>query len=81
VVAWNSRRELALAVLHDLREHRVSANAEEFTDFETDVLTRFVLARAWVGLADSTIRNDTGHLELIRGLSGQAAVGAATRRR
>jgi integrase/recombinase XerD len=35
-------------------------------DFETDLLAGFVLARASAGLADSTIRNDTNHLELIR---------------
>ena len=39
--------------------------------FETDVLAGFVLARASAGLADSTIRNDTGHLELIRGWFGR----------
>ena len=32
---------------------------------------RFVLARASAGLADSTIRNDTGHLELIRDWFGR----------
>ena len=30
------------------------------------MLAGFVLARASAGLADSTIRNDAGHLELIR---------------
>src|SRR5438034_556303 len=60
------RRGLALALVHDMRELRVPAGAEELEDFETDVLAGFVLARASAGLADSTIRNDTGHLELIR---------------
>ena len=41
-------------------------SAEEIESFETDVLAGFVLARASAGLADSTIRNDTGHLDLIR---------------
>ncbi|WP_206062110.1 tyrosine-type recombinase/integrase [Nonomuraea basaltis] len=57
---------MTLAVVRDLREHRAPASAEELADFETDVLAGFVLARASAGLADSTIRNDTNHLELIR---------------
>jgi integrase len=62
---------LALALVRDLREHRTVASAEELADFETDVLAGFVLARASAGLADSTIRNDTGHLELIRDWFGR----------
>jgi integrase/recombinase XerD len=57
---------LGLAVVRDLREHRVPTTEEELADFETDLLAGFVLARASAGLADSTIRNDTNHLELIR---------------
>ena len=56
---------MALALVRDLREHRTAASTEELADLETDVLAGFVLARASAGLADSTIRNDTGHLELI----------------
>jgi hypothetical protein len=62
---------VALALVRDLREHRVSAGEEELADFETDVLAGFGLARASAGLADSTIRNDTGHLELIRDWFGR----------
>jgi hypothetical protein len=62
---------LPLALVRDLREHRAPASAEELADFETDVLAGFVLARASAGLADSTIRNDTNHLELIRGWFGR----------
>jgi hypothetical protein len=62
---------LALAVVRDLREHRAPATAEELADFETDVLAGFVLARASAGLVDSTIRNDTNHLELIRDWFGR----------
>jgi integrase len=62
---------VALALVRDLREHRVPAGAEELADFETDVLAGFVLARASAGLADSTIRNDTGHLDLIRDWFGR----------
>jgi hypothetical protein len=51
---------LALALVRDLREHRVPASAEELADFETGVLAGFVLARVSAGLADSTIGNDTG---------------------
>jgi integrase/recombinase XerD len=62
---------LALAVVRDLREHRAPATAEELADFETDVLAGFVLARASAELTDSTIRNDTNHLELIRDWFGR----------
>lgn len=62
---------MALAVVRDLRERRVPASDEELADFETDVLAGFVLARASAGVADSTIRNDTNHLELIRDWFGQ----------
>src|SRR3974390_1968762 len=62
---------MALALVRDLRDHRESASAEDLADFETDVLAGFVLARASAGLADSTIRNDTGHLELIRDWFGR----------
>lgn len=62
---------MALAVVRDLREHRAPASEEELADLETDVLAGFVLARASAGLADSTIRNDTNHLELIRDWFGR----------
>ena len=48
------------------------ASEEDLADFETDVLAGFVLARASAGLADSTIRNDTGHLQLIRDWFGRS---------
>jgi hypothetical protein len=54
-----------------MRELRVPAGAEELADFETDVLAGFVLAPASAGLADTTIRNDAGHLELIRDWFGR----------
>ncbi len=57
--------------MRDLREHRAPASGEELADFETDVLAGFVLARASAGLADSTVRNDTNHLELIRDWFGR----------
>ena len=71
---------LALAAVRDLREHRVPTNGEELPDFETDVLSGFVLARASAGLADSTIRNDTNHLELIRDWFGRPLTAQVTRR-
>lgn len=43
--------------MRDLRESRVPVTPEELADFETDVLTGFVLARAAAGLADGTIRS------------------------
>ena len=63
---------MALALVRDLREHRAPVSADELADFETDVLAGFVLARASAGLADRTIRNDTGHLELFRDWFGRA---------
>jgi len=62
---------LALALVRDLRDHRAPVSEEDLADFETDVLAGFVLARASAGLADTTIRNDTGHLELIRAWFGR----------
>ena len=62
---------MALALVRDLREHRTTASGEELADLETDLLAGFVLARASAGLADSTIRNNTGHLELIRDWFGR----------
>ena len=62
---------MALALVRDLRDHRVPVSEEDLADFETDVLAGFVLARASAGLADSTIRNDTGHLQLIRDWFGR----------
>jgi hypothetical protein len=64
-------RRLALALVRDLRDHRAPVSEEDLADFETDVLAGFVLARASAGLADTTIRNDTGHLELIRASFGR----------
>ena len=72
---------MALALVRDLREHRTAASAEELADLETDLLAGFVLARASARLADSTIRNDTGHLELIRDWVRPAAAGDAAVRR
>ena len=57
---------MTLALVRDMRELREPSSAAEVAAFETDVLAGFVLARASAGLADSTIRNDTGHLDLIR---------------
>lgn len=62
---------MTLALVRDLRELREPSSAEEIEAFETDVLAGFVLARASAGLADSTIRNDTGHLALIRDWFGR----------
>jgi integrase len=65
------RRGLALALVRDLRDHRAPVSEEELADFQTDMLAGFLLARASAGLADSTIRNDTGHLQLIRDWFGR----------
>ena len=62
---------MALALVRDLRDHRAPVSEADLADLETDVLAGFVLARASAGLADSTIRNDTGHLELIRDWFGR----------
>ncbi len=57
--------------MREMRELRAPSNEDEVAAFETDVLAGFVLARASAGLADSTIRNDTGHLDLIRDWFGR----------
>lgn len=57
--------------MRDLRELRAPAGEEELVSYEVDVLAGFVLARASAGLVDSSIRNDTNHLELIRGWFGR----------
>ena len=62
---------MALAAVHDMREHRIPAGSAELEDFETDVLAGFVLARASAGLADSTVRADVGQLEQIRAWFGR----------
>jgi integrase len=62
---------LALAAVRDLRESRAPATEDQVADFETDVLSGFVLARASAGLVDFTIRNDVNHLELIRDWFGR----------
>jgi integrase len=62
---------LALTAVRDLREYRAAATDDELADFETDVLSGFVLARASAGLVDSTMRNDVNHLELIRDWFGR----------
>jgi hypothetical protein len=67
-------------VVRDLREARAPASPEELAEFETDVLSGFVLARAAAGLADSTIRSDVTHLEQARGLVRPSLVGDGTGR-
>jgi len=67
---------LALAMVRDLREQRTPASEEKFSDFKTDVLAGFVLARVSARLADSIIRNDTNHLELIRDWFGRPLSGS-----
>jgi integrase/recombinase XerC len=62
---------VAVAVVRDLRDIRPAANAEELADFETDVLSGFVLARAAAGMADRTIGNDVVDLEQIRAWFGR----------
>jgi integrase len=62
---------VGLAVVRDLRERRAPANAEEIAEFETDVLSGFVLARSAAGLADSTIRSDVTNLEQVRAWFGR----------
>ncbi|MBF6302695.1 hypothetical protein IU459_34960 [Nocardia amamiensis] len=46
---------------------------EELADFEVDVLSEFVLARASAGLTDGSIRAENLHLELVRNWFGRSA--------
>ncbi|MPY83908.1 MAG: site-specific integrase, partial [Actinophytocola sp.] len=62
---------MGLAVVQDLREHRATASLQEIVEFETDVLSGFVLARSAAGLADSTIRSDVTNLEQVRAWFGR----------
>jgi integrase/recombinase XerD len=62
---------LSLAVVRDLREHRIPASVDELAAFETDVMAGFVLARASAGLADGTISGDMNHLEQVRAWFGR----------
>jgi integrase/recombinase XerD len=62
---------VSLAVVRDLRERRELAGPEELAEFETDVLAGFVLARASVGLLDSSIRADVVRLEHVRAWFGR----------
>lgn len=62
---------MGLAAVRELRERRVPATPEQIAEFETDVLSGFVLARAAAGLADNTIRADVSNLEQIRAWFGR----------
>jgi len=70
-VKWRSSG-LPLAVVRDvLAEHRASATEEELTDFETDVLAGFVLARASAGMTggERTVDNPRLSRSSVTGLS------------
>ncbi|MCI3929206.1 tyrosine-type recombinase/integrase [Streptomyces sp. AN091965] len=62
---------MALAVVQDLRQACGLPTPEELEDFETDVLSGFVLARASAGLTDGAIQGDLGHLEKVRDWFGR----------
>jgi len=51
---------VGLAAVRDLREVRRLETPEEVEAFEQDVLAGFVLARASAGMADATIKQETG---------------------
>jgi hypothetical protein len=51
---------MGLATVRDLREVRRLETPEEVEAFEQDVLAGFVLARASAGMADTTIKQETG---------------------
>ncbi len=64
------RPRLACAASAALPAAKARGGLDEVTEFETDVLAGFVLARAAAGLADKTIRSDVGHVEQIRSWFG-----------
>ncbi|NUK05380.1 hypothetical protein HRW23_28870 [Streptomyces lunaelactis] len=57
---------MGLSAVRDLRDARSPAGPEELAEFETGVLSGFVLARAAAGTADTTISNDLIDLQQIR---------------
>jgi hypothetical protein len=63
---------MSLAAVHDLREYRPPASAQELEQFEVDVLAGYVLARSSAGIRDRTIRGEVGYLERVREWLGRA---------
>jgi site-specific recombinase XerD len=57
---------MGLAPVRDLREFRSDPTPEDLEDFEVDLMSEFVLARAAAGVSDSAIRRDIGNLEMLR---------------
>ncbi|MEW1734341.1 tyrosine-type recombinase/integrase [Nocardia beijingensis] len=70
---------MTLAVVRSLREPRGPVTDEELADFEVDVLSEFVLARASAGLTDGSIRAENLHLELVRNWFGRPLWGMEPR--
>src|SRR2546423_14288049 len=66
---------MAVAVVRDVSSRGTPLTPEQAEAFETDVLAGFVLARASAGLADSTIPQDVGHLQLVRDCFGRPVWG------
>ncbi len=63
---------MPLAAVHDLREYRSPASAQELEHFEVDVMAGLVLARSSMGVCDRTIRGEVGHLERVREWFGRS---------
>ncbi|MFF9690451.1 tyrosine-type recombinase/integrase [Streptomyces sp. NPDC014623] len=61
---------MALTVVREIRRP-YDPDVQAIEDFETDVLSGFVLARAASGIADGSIRREIGDLDLIRSWFGR----------
>ncbi|SEG80928.1 hypothetical protein SAMN05216223_112127 [Actinacidiphila yanglinensis] len=61
---------MSLAVVAPIRPRPLLQSPQDVTDFEQDLLSEFVLARAAAGLADETISGDVDALMEVRGWFG-----------
>jgi len=62
---------MALAAVQPLRPYPLLRSADEVADFEQDLLSEFVMARASSGLADGTISGDVDIVVEVRDWFGR----------
>lgn len=71
---------MSLAVVAPIRSRPLLQSPQDIADFEQDLLSEFVLARAAAGLADETISGDVDVLMEMRGWFGRPFVGVGPQR-